>query len=159
IGVPLVLLGLRPEHQKAVVEIGTNQRGEVRELSRVAEPDVAVLTLVAHEHSEGLGDLDEIEVEEGDLFRSLSPQAIAVGNVDDPRVRRQLGACPAARRISYGSAEDAEYRLIGRRSEGIGNAEIVIERGGEQLTLSSPLLGDAGAYAVLAALAAGESAL
>lgn len=159
VGVPLVLLGLTSEHRHAVVEIGTNQRGEVRELAQLAEPNVAVLTLVAHEHTEGLGDLDSIEAEEGDLFRVLGPSAVAIGNADDVRVVRQLGACTARRRIRYGVAAEADYRLIERRSDGLGRSELVIERAGERLALQSPLLGDAGAYAVLAALAAAEAAL
>jgi UDP-N-acetylmuramoyl-tripeptide--D-alanyl-D-alanine ligase len=159
VGVPLVLLGLSAEHRYAVVEIGTNQRGEVRDLARTADPNVGVLTLVAHEHSEGLGDLDEVESEEGDLFRALGSASVAIGNLDDVRVRRQLALCPTGRRIGYGRAEGADYRLLERQGDGLGGSDLVLERGGERLEVACPLLGEAGAYAVLAALAASEAAL
>ena len=78
VGVPMVLFGLCPEHGAAVVEIGTNATGEVRELVQVAAPNIGVLTLIDVEHSEGLGSLDEIEEEEGALLRSLPKTGVAI---------------------------------------------------------------------------------
>src|SRR5690606_34813507 len=74
VGVPMVLLTLAAHHQRAVIEVGTNQRGEVASLARVTEPDVAVLTLVDWEHAQGIGDLDAIEQEEGDMLRALGAE-------------------------------------------------------------------------------------
>ncbi len=57
IGVPLTLLGLEAAHRFAVVEVGTNLPGEVATLARIVAADLAVLTLIDLEHTEGLGDL------------------------------------------------------------------------------------------------------
>ena len=52
-------------------ELGTNAPGEVRALSLMAAPELAVLTLIGIEHSEGLGDLDDgVEREEGQIYWS-----------------------------------------------------------------------------------------
>src|SRR5690606_5542807 len=54
IGLPMVLLGLEPTHQLALLEVGTNRSGEVAALTATCEPDVCVLTLIDLEHTEGL---------------------------------------------------------------------------------------------------------
>ena len=160
IGVPMVLLGLGPEHRVAVVEVGTNQTGEVRELSHICEPDVALLTLIGLEHAEGLGDLDAIEAEEGALFSALREGGAAIANGDDFRAQRRLDACCAATRVSYGTEPAADYRVIERRSRNTGGATLVIERsaarGGGRMTVETSLLGLAGALSSVAALATAE---
>jgi UDP-N-acetylmuramoyl-tripeptide--D-alanyl-D-alanine ligase len=64
IGVPLTLLSIPDEADVAVVEMGTNQPGEVPRLRAIVEPDITVVTSVAEEHLEGLGDLAGVLREE-----------------------------------------------------------------------------------------------
>ena len=159
IGVPMVLLGLGPEHALGVVEIGTNAPGEVRALSLMAAPDLAVLTLIGIEHSEGLGDLDGIEREEGEIWGGLSAEGLALSNADDARVARTVEPI-RGRTLSYGYAANANYRLRSRTSSALGGSRLHIERrtpfAQDSIELETSLLGDAGAYASLAALAVGE---
>ncbi|MEI9936850.1 MAG: UDP-N-acetylmuramoyl-tripeptide--D-alanyl-D-alanine ligase [Pseudomonadota bacterium] len=160
IGVPMVLLGLEPEHTLGVVEIGTNAPGEVRALSAMAAPDLAVLTLIGIEHSEGLGDLDGIEREEGEIWSGLGPEGLAIANADDERVQRTLQSVGHTRTMSYGYAEGANYCLRSRAPNALGGSLLEIERrtsfAQDSIKLETSLLGEAGAYATLAALAVGE---
>jgi len=160
IGVPMVLLGLKSEHSIGVVEIGTNAPGEVRALSSMAAPDLAVLTLIGLEHTEGLGDLDGIEREEGEIWSGLGREGLAVANADDARVQRTLQTVAPLRSLSYGYAEGANYRLRTRTPNALGGSALEIERRTpfteDSIRLDTPLLGGAGAYATLAALAVGE---
>jgi UDP-N-acetylmuramoyl-tripeptide--D-alanyl-D-alanine ligase len=64
VGVPLTLLAIPDEAEVAVIEMGTNQPGEVARLRAIVEPDVTVVTSVAEEHLEGLGDLAGVMREE-----------------------------------------------------------------------------------------------
>lgn len=64
IGVPLTLLAIPDDANVAVVEMGTNQPGEVAALRRIIEPTLAVLTSVGEEHLEGLGDVAGVLREE-----------------------------------------------------------------------------------------------
>lgn len=160
IGVPLVLLSLADHERLAVVELGTNHPGEVAALTKMSAPDLAVLTLIGYEHTEGLGDLDGVEVEEGALFAHLGA-GVAVGNVDDERVARQL-ARASGRRVSYGQREGADYRFqILALSASGSELEVRRDLAGRAVTTRFRIgtLGDAGAYAACAALAAVETLL
>lgn len=158
IGVPLVLLSLTDRERIAVVELGTNRPGEVAALTRMSRPDLGVLTLIGHEHTEGLGSLDGVELEEGAL---LAGSGIAVGNADDERVRAQLQMAPGYR-ISYGQRADVDYRfrVLDMSAHG-SDLEVGRVVAGRSLTTRFHVrtLGDAGAYAACAALAAVETLL
>jgi UDP-N-acetylmuramoyl-tripeptide--D-alanyl-D-alanine ligase len=161
VGVPMTLLGLTESHDYAVVEVGTNFPGEVGKLAEVCRPDVAILTLVGLEHTEGLGDIDSIEEEEGDIFGVLATAGVAVGNGDDPRVKRQLARKAAnSRQVLYGVEPGVDYQVAHHASQ-LDRVSVVVERsqrlGGGRLNLESKLLGRPGAMAVAAAIAASES--
>jgi UDP-N-acetylmuramoyl-tripeptide--D-alanyl-D-alanine ligase len=64
IGVPLTLLSIPDAADVGVVEMGTNQPGEVPRLRAIVEPDITVVTSIAEEHLEGLGDLAGVLREE-----------------------------------------------------------------------------------------------
>ncbi len=75
LGVPLTLLQIDPrKHRFAVVEAGISQRGDMQPLAAMCEPEVAVVTLVAPAHLEGLGTLDHVAQEKSLLVRMLRPQ-------------------------------------------------------------------------------------
>ncbi|HMI90127.1 MAG TPA: UDP-N-acetylmuramoyl-tripeptide--D-alanyl-D-alanine ligase [Polyangiales bacterium] len=160
VGVPHVLFGLMPEHRFAVIEVGTNQTGEVRELAGVCEADLGVLTLIALEHTAGLGNLDAIELEEGSLLEQLGSEALAIANADDARCARQLARSSAATKLSYGNAPNADYRISARTPLGADRSRVSITpRGRAPFVVETALLGDAGALALSAALAVAERAL
>lgn len=68
IGVPLTLLAIPAEADIAVIELGTSLPGEVAILREIARPDIAIVTSIAEEHLEGLGDLDGVLREEAAVF-------------------------------------------------------------------------------------------
>jgi UDP-N-acetylmuramoyl-tripeptide--D-alanyl-D-alanine ligase len=160
IGVPMVLLGLSPEHDHAVVEVGTNRTGEIAALAAVAEPDAALLTRIALEHSEGLGDLDAIEREEGSLFAALGAEGIAATSADDERCLRQLERSPARRRLTYSVLPGRDYHIARAETLGARATELsIVRKDGSELSGQSPLLGLPGAYALAAGLALTEALL
>lgn len=158
IGVPMVVLGLTSEHEFAVVEVGTNQPGEVAALSKIVGPDVAVLTLIDLEHTEGLGDLDGVETEEGAIFQHLSPLGVAVGFGEDPRVLRQLDGS-GRRIVSYGFAHARDVRIVEQRLVDDEICEIVLATRGREMRFRSALIGRPGALAVAAGVSAVEALL
>ena len=109
IGLPLTLLGLSSDHQWAVLELGTNNPGEIARLAEICSPDIGVLTNIGPAHLEGLGSIEGVMQEKGDLLKNLAPSAKAILNADDPRVI-QLAAKTKADVIFYGLSHEATIR-------------------------------------------------
>lgn len=157
VGVPMTVFGLEDHHRALVLELGTNAPGEIGELTRTVRPDVALVTLIARAHSLGLGTLDAIEREKCAIFGELDDGAVALGNADDPRVVRGVGASRAGARLLYGTSDAADYRLVSRSLDGHQGSRLVVRRAdGSELSFAVPLLGHAGALAATAALAVVE---
>ncbi|MFA6623089.1 MAG: UDP-N-acetylmuramoyl-tripeptide--D-alanyl-D-alanine ligase [Fibrobacteraceae bacterium] len=83
LGVPMTLLQLKREHEVAVVEMGTSGPGEIRPLSMITEPDIAVITNIGASHLEGLGSLDGVFKEKICIAEGLRRNGILVLNADD----------------------------------------------------------------------------
>ena len=110
IGVPMTIFTLTGEHRAAVLECGTNTRGEIPKLAQIVEPDVAMVLNVDLEHSEGLGTLDDIADEEAALFSTATRCAVA--SADEPMV---LSRIPKhLRQIRFGKSANAHVRLVSR---------------------------------------------
>lgn len=68
IGVPLTLLRIRPEHELAVVEMGISDFGEMHRLSKMARPNVCVITNIGQCHLENLKTRDGILKAKSEIF-------------------------------------------------------------------------------------------
>jgi UDP-N-acetylmuramoyl-tripeptide--D-alanyl-D-alanine ligase len=166
IGVPMVLLGLEAQHRYAVVEVGTNQLGEVPALTDIVQPDVSLLTLVDLEHTEGLVSLDAIEQEEGAIF-GPSCHTLVVNGDDERATRQALAAAERTRRtvrpqhvVKYGTRVGSQWRLVQRDTESARLSKLTLESAERrQYTLSVGLVGAPAAYAVVAAVTAVEALL
>ncbi len=89
VGVPLTLLHLTSDHTAAVVEIGTNEPGEIAKLSAIVAPTHGIITNIGKEHLEKLIDEDGVEEEETALFRYLAEHSgTAFINCNDERIRK-----------------------------------------------------------------------
>lgn len=78
IGLPQTLLAAPDDAQVLILEMGTNEPGEIRALTEVAEPGLGVITTVSETHLEKLGSLNGVLEEKLDLFRGLDPQGAAI---------------------------------------------------------------------------------
>jgi UDP-N-acetylmuramoyl-tripeptide--D-alanyl-D-alanine ligase len=86
-GLPLTLLQLTDEHEAVVIEMGMSHPGELARLTRIARPDLGVITRIAVEHLEFFRSIDEIALAERELIEFLPwPKATAVLNAGDERV-------------------------------------------------------------------------
>lgn len=72
IGVPLTLLDMPMKTEVAVIEMGTNQPGDIEVLCRIAQPTHGLLTNIGKEHLEGFGSLAGVKKAEGELYQYLS---------------------------------------------------------------------------------------
>lgn len=89
-GVPLTLLGLQPDHQVGISEMGMNHPGEISDLVKIAEPDVVVVTMVGRAHLEGLGSIEGVAAAKEEIYRAAKPEAIRIFNLDNPHTLRMF---------------------------------------------------------------------
>ena len=68
IGVPLTVLGLKPEHEYAIVEMGASHPGDIRELVEISQPDFGLITNVGKAHLLGFGSFDGVKRTKGELY-------------------------------------------------------------------------------------------
>ena len=88
VGVPKTLLGIRPDTKYAVIEMGTNVKGEIAFEAESAFPDCAIVTGIAEVHTETFCDKRGVRTEKLSVFKK-APYAVAVLNHDDPMLRGQ----------------------------------------------------------------------
>ena len=110
VGVPLTLLAAEEDDGFLVCEFGTNSPGEIARLVDIGRPTIAVVTLVAPVHLEGLGSVGGVAREKAALVEGLGPDGVAILNVDDPHVAAMAGRC-RGRTVKVGSDEAADLRM------------------------------------------------
>ncbi len=89
-GVPISLLSIAPEHQVAVIEMGMNHPGELKALSRLADADAVVCTMVGRGHLEGVGSIEGAASAKSEIYEYAPPRATFVFNLDNPYTREMM---------------------------------------------------------------------
>jgi len=84
VGTPLTILSMPNDATSLVLELGTNEPGEIAELTRIARPTVSVLTTVSETHVERLGDFAGVLSEKLDLLRGLTAGGRAIVGDEPP---------------------------------------------------------------------------
>lgn len=140
IGLPLTLLGLRPEHERVVLEMGMYVPGDLRVLADIARPQVGVLTLVGTVHLERTGTLEALIAGKRELVEALPPDGVAVLNFDEPIV---MGMAPytQARIVTYGLNPVADVWADAIESLGWHGVRLRLHSGSESVSVELPLLG------------------
>lgn len=85
IGLPQTLLNLSFAHEWAIVEMGMNHPGEISRLSRIALPDITMITNISGVHLEGLGSLDNVAKAKAEIFDGVRENSTAILPGDDPK--------------------------------------------------------------------------
>ena len=101
-GVPQVLFGLEPEHQCAVVEMGTNHFGEIDALAKMSEPTVCVITNIGEAHIEFFGSREGIFRGKAEMLAHMRPGGKIIVNGDD----EYLSTIPGAFTFGFGNGND-----------------------------------------------------
>jgi len=156
IGLPLTMLGLRPDHQRAVLEMGFYVPGEIKFLCDLARPHVGVITNIGTVHAERAGSQESIARGKAELVEALppDPEGVAILNYDDPWVQ-EMASKTEARVFFYGL--DPRADLWADRVEGLGldGIRFRLHYRNEVLYLRAPMIGRHSVHTALRAAAVG----
>lgn len=89
IGLPLSILNFENDIHAAVLEIGANHMGEIDFLSRIAMPDIAVITGIGYGHIGLFGSIENITKAKFEIRNGLRQNGILVLNADDPLIEKE----------------------------------------------------------------------
>jgi UDP-N-acetylmuramoyl-tripeptide--D-alanyl-D-alanine ligase len=123
IGLPLTLLSLRASHRFAVIEMGMSDFGEIRYLTHLAKPDVAMVNNAQAAHLEALGSVEGVARAKAEIFEGLSEKGIAIINNDEPLADIWRQAARAFTPLTFGltqadvQAKDISLQPLGSRWE------------------------------------------
>jgi UDP-N-acetylmuramoyl-tripeptide--D-alanyl-D-alanine ligase len=160
IGLPATAFCVEPAHRFVVLEAGMSLPGEIAELARIAEPDVAVVTNIGVAHAGGVGGaLADVAREKGALYAGLAPNGSAIVNVDDAAAVERAERSSARNVVGFGRGGAARYRIEACESRGGGGAHVVVVRDRDRIAVDLPILGEAAALDFAAALAASDAAV
>ena len=164
-GLPLTLLGLQPDHEVAICEMGMNHLKEIETLVTLAEPNIVGVTMVGRAHLEGLGSIEAVARAKEEIYATPNEKLHAgVFNLDNPWTQDMMGRFQnPSRKVftfsSYKDDADVVFRIQEMTLEGMLISARIMNH---QQNLSLPIFGSQNIYnlmfAACAALAAGLTA-
>lgn len=152
VGLPLSLLELEDRHQAGVFEMGMSEFGEMRILSLLARPDIAVITNIGVSHIEQLGSRENIMREKLSIAAGMKETGILILNGDEPLLAQHRGQLPQ-KTLFFGQADWCDYRAEEIRSEESGTSFMLKYPGEGSTEVSLSVPGKHNVYNALAALA------
>jgi UDP-N-acetylmuramoyl-tripeptide--D-alanyl-D-alanine ligase len=132
-GLPLSVFGIRGDHEAAILEMGMNRRGEIRELAAVFKPSVALITNVGSAHIGILGSRGAIALEKKNIFAFFGDNDVALISEDEDYRSLLAGGLPGHIRF-YGPGSFEELGAV--RDLGLGGTEF--EWAGEKVRFGLP---------------------
>ena len=151
LGLALSILRIEADHEIAVLEMGMSGTGEIRRLTGIAPPDVAVVTNVAPVHLAFLESLEAVGEAKGEMIDGLKPGGTAVLNGDDPW-GKTLAKRASGRVIFFGFEKDAEVRASGLAYAGFDGLQFRLYYDGSVHDVRLPFLTEGQVENLLAAL-------
>lgn len=154
IGLPLSFFSGDPATTHFVAEMGMRGPGEILELTRIAPPDVVVISTIGPSHLELMGSMQAIQRAKGEILQGLKSSGLAVLNRDNPWVR-ELGEATVKRVAWFGTGGDDDARILSAEVHAeYTEVRLAVER--RPMTVRLPWLGAHNAANVAAAVLVGR---
>lgn len=153
LGVPLTLFRLRETHEMAVVEMGVSDFGEMRRLTAMARPDLAVYTAIGHAHLENFGDLNGVLRAKAELLEGMPEDGVVFACGDNAYL--QAWDTGSRKKVLFGTTPNCDVYADKVVSLGLSGTGCDIVAGGRRIAVQIPAFGMHMVYAALAAAAVG----
>ena len=153
-GLPLTLFNLKEEHDVAILEMGMNNFGEISRLSKIARPDVCVITNIGVAHIENLKSRKGVFRAKSEIFEYMNKDAKVILNGDDDMLvtLKDSDLNPVFYGMSYANDTHAENVI----NMGLNGTSLEICLGKNRLSAHIPSPGKHMVYNALAAATVGN---
>lgn len=152
LGLPLSLLRLNKTHEVAVLEMAMSAPGEIRALTRIAPPDVAVITNISPVHLQFFKSLEEIGSAKKEILEGMKSDGTAVLNGDDPQIRK-IAKDWKGRKILFGLASESDIWARNIQKLGFKGMQFELIYGQRRRKIHIPFFYESHLYNFLAAAA------
>lgn len=105
IGLPLCVANMQGDEEYAVLEMGSNARGDIRELCGIVQPDLAVVTNVGQAHLEGFGSIEAVRDTDLEVLEHVDTVSV---NSDDRFLMQGMSGF-TGKAITFGMDNAADF--------------------------------------------------
>lgn len=155
VGLPLTLLRLGDSHERAVLEMGMDDFGQIDYLAGLVKPDLGVITNIGDAHIEQLGSRENILKAKCELLPHIKKDGLVILNGDDPLLSALRGNL-SVHALFCGQREGCEYRAQVTGGDGVSHIHCRLTTPNMDREVKIPALGEHMIYPTLIAAAVGE---
>ena len=110
IGLPLTLLGADPQHEIIIAELASNHSGEIACLTKIAKPNLALITNVHPAHLEGFGNLETVAAEKLSIAKGLPPNGTLIINANLLKWLNHQSPLADYKIITFGKSDESDIK-------------------------------------------------
>ncbi len=142
IGVPKTVLSLDEDTELAIIELGTDNFGDVSLTSQIVRPDISIITNIGDSHLENLKSRSGILKAKLEILEGMDDDGLFIYNIDDPTMAEEIPTYKIKQRVlSFGKKSEADFRVESQKSPA---TKIIFSHNNE--TYQVPLMGEHNIY-------------
>ena len=140
IGLPFTILRLQDE-EIAVIEMGMNHLGEISYLTKIAKPDIAVITNIGTSHIGNLGSRENILKAKLEILEGMEKKKIVINNDNDLLNKWYLKNKGDIEIHTFGIKNESEFKAKNIKLEE-NSSEFTCENKNEKINIEVPVGGE-----------------
>ena len=112
IGVPKTVLSLDEETEIAIIELGTDNFGDISLTSQIVRPDISIITNIGDSHLENLKSRSGILKAKLEILEGMDDEGIFIYNIDDEIMAEEIPTYNIKQKVlSFGKDSRADFRI------------------------------------------------
>ncbi|MDR2296347.1 MAG: UDP-N-acetylmuramoyl-tripeptide--D-alanyl-D-alanine ligase [Clostridiales Family XIII bacterium] len=141
IGLPLSILGMAPDTEAVVLEMGMYRAGEIELLADIVRPEVGVITNVGTAHIAHFESRDGIRDAKLEIAAHMGPRDTLVINATGDDALREACASGPHKLVKVGNTGKSDFILSGVESDNEKGISFFLEHGEDMQRFLLPILG------------------
>ena len=145
IGMPINLANFNNQNDINILELGMNQKGEIKKLANICKPDIGLITKISNAHIGNFNSLKDIALAKSEIFYSMDKNGIAIINKDDSyyylmqKILKELGINNI---LTFGTSKGSDIRLISSKYKKNNSCKVFLDVLGKKINYVLNNLGD-----------------